>query len=697
MVSPGAIVAIDIGGTFTDLALLDEATGAVLTLKSPTTPDDPSRGAMTALRRGVSELGLEPRRVQRVIHATTLATNLVLESKGARVGYVTTHGFRDLLTIGKERRAGAERYDLSWVKPPPPVPPSRCVEVIERVGSRGEVLTELDDGSVQQALAALEAARVESIAVCLLHAYANPDHERRVRDLIRERMPAVYVALSSDVWPEFREYDRAMTTVLSAYVGPVMAKYVQRLEDRLSEFGAPGRLHVMQSSGGTMTAASAVAKPVATIESGPAAGVIAAAHLGRRLGYRDLISFDMGGTTTKASVVRDGMPSIRQDFYVGGKASAGTQAGAPGYPVKTPAVDLAEVGSGGGSIAWVDRGGVLQVGPQSAGAVPGPACYAKGGDLPTVTDADLVLGYLNPDNFVGGAMAIDPERSRRAIETSAAKPLGLGLVDAAQGIVDIANANMASAIRLVTVQRGIDPRHFTVVAFGGAGPVHAVEVARHFDIPAVVIPGHPGAASAVGLLISDVNLQASRTHLCGLDDADPSEINALFTELERQTRDELPMESSRAARLEMVREVDVRYQLQSHELSVRAPAGEITVESIRAIGRAFEELYEERYGLRQEAGVQFVAFRVRAVASSEASPLPEISPGDGSASPARVGSRLAHFRGRPVDTPVYARSVLRAGDICKGPALIEEPASTTVVPPGSSLEVDAYGNLLLSL
>ncbi|MCH7553296.1 MAG: hydantoinase/oxoprolinase family protein, partial [Chloroflexi bacterium] len=680
-------VAIDIGGTFTDLVMTDESGRTLHTLKVLTTPDDPSQGALNALASILASTGTEPQSVRRLIHATTLATNLILERKGAAVAYVTTEGFGDLLAIGKESRVGEQRYDLAYQKPLPPVSRAMTVEVRERMNHRGKVLTPLDEAEARRRLARLRKEDVEAVAICLLHSYANPEHERQVAGIVRECLPDAYVALSSEVWPEFREYDRAMTTVLSAHVGPLMARYTKRMEDGARRLGVSAPLQIMQSNGGVMSVSAAVSRPIASIESGPAAGVIAAAHLGRLLGHENVISFDMGGTTAKAGLIRQGQPQIRNDFYVGGGASAAGRGGGMGFLVKTPVIDLAEVGSGGGSIARVDQGGVIQVGPDSAGARPGPACYGLGGVEPTVTDAAVALGYLDPNNFLGGKMRIDAGQARRAIERSIAEPLGMTVEEAASGIMAIADATMAiadatmaSAIRLVTVQRGIDPREFHLVAFGGAGPAHIVHIAEEFGIPSVIVPPHPGLASSMGLLIGDVMRDVTRTQLMELGATDAQAVEAVFQELEEQAREQMGAASDAPSSVRLLREIDMRYRLQSHEIAVPLTGGAMEP---AVLGEAFERMYEERYGLRQQADVQLVNFRVRAVASSANSPFREVPPGDGDPTRASKGTRLVYFHrvGGSVDATVYTRADLLPKDRFAGPAIVEEAASTTVVPP----------------
>jgi N-methylhydantoinase A len=479
---------------------------------------------------------------------------------------------------------------------------------------------------------------------------------------------------------------------MSAYVGPTITSYVEALDADLRKLGFRGSFEIMQSSGGVMSAAAVARKPVYSVESGPAAGVIAAAHLGKLCNQPNIISFDMGGTTAKAGLIRHGKPSITHDFRVGSHLSSGIRAG--GYPIKIPVIDLAEVGAGGGSIAWVDAGGGLQVGPSSAGAAPGPACYGFGGEQPTVTDANLLLGYLDPGYFLGGRMRIYPDRSLTAI-APIAKRLGLDAVTAAKGIYEIANTHMGSAVRVVTIQRGVDPREFAVMAFGGAGPVHAVKVAEQFEIPNVVVPVSPGLASALGLLVSDMAEDYVATFLMDGREADVARIGQVFGELERNGRAALRAQAVDESNIVIQRLIDVRFKHQSHELSVAIPDGPISPATVSAAEEGFRRLYNELYGVLPNDPCQFVNFRVRATGIVSKPELNRVSPGDGNARRALKGTRKAYFAeaGGFADTSVYDRPALRPGDMLSGPAIVEEPDSTTVCPPGYAIRVDEYLNL----
>ena len=685
-------IGVDIGGTFTDVVLAESVTHRLFTAKTLTTPDRPGQAVISAMQDALAQAQATPADVQRVVHATTLATNLILERKGSRVAYVTTKGFGDLFVIGKERVVGADRYNVFLEKSPPLVSRRLTLEVAERVNRLGEVVVALDKREVVEGLTQLARERPQAVAICFFHSYVNPAHERAMAELVRECLPGVYVALSSEVWPEFREYERASTTVMSAYVGPTISNYVEALDAELRKMGLSGSFEIMQSNGGVMSAAAVARKPVYSVESGPAAGVIAAAHLGKMCDRSNIISFDMGGTTAKAGLIRHGKPSITHDFRVGSHLSSGFRAG--GYPIKIPVIDLAEVGAGGGSIAWVDAGGVLQVGPLSSGAAPGPACYGFGGEEPTVTDANLLLGYLDPAYFLGGRMRIYPERSQAAMALLA-KKLGMDTVEVAKGIYEIANTHMGSAIRVVTIQRGIDPREFAVMAFGGAGPVHAVKVAEQFEIPNVIVPVSPGLASAFGLLVSDMAEDYVATSIMDGHEADAARIEQLLGNLEHNGRAALRVQGVTESDILIQRLFDVRFKHQSHELSVPIPDGPISAATINAAEEGFRALYHELYGVLPNDPCQFVNFRVRATGIVRKPELSRGTPGDGKPSRALKGTRQAYFRESAgfIETRVYDRARLRPGDLLIGPSIVEEPDSTTVCPPGYVVRVDEYLNL----
>jgi N-methylhydantoinase A len=687
-------LAVDIGGTFTDATLVDEDTGLVSIAKVSSTPADPSLGFMAATERILVQSGVAPSEVRFVLHGTTVAANAIIEGNVAQGGFVTTDGFRDLLEIARQTRPTL--YDTRFEKTPPLVPRDRAFQVRERLGPAGEVLLPLDDVSVREAASGLRDAGVESVAVCLLHAYVNPAHEERVGEILAEELPGIPVSLSSDVAPEFREYLRASTTVINAAIRPVVGRYLANIERRLAETGIEADLLVMQSSGGVYGAAAAARKPVFMVESGPAAGVIASANLGSVLGHRDVLSFDMGGTTAKVGLIQDGAPSVTKDYSVGALASAGVGGQAlSGYPVRTPVIDLVEIGAGGGSIAWIDSGGLLRVGPRSAGADPGPVCYRRGGTEPTVTDANLVLGRLNPAYFLGGEIELDVDGARRVIEERCAAPLGLDVVAAAHGIVEIANAAMVNALHLISVQRGYDPRDFVLLGFGGAGPLHANAIARESEMPTLVIPVAPGIFSATGLVGSDLKRDSSITLLRRLDAVDAAELEGAFAQLEADGSAELAREGMSPERIAFARQIDMRYVGQSFELTISVD-GSFDEAQASALGERFHAEHERVYGFGAPGEpVEVVSLRLSTVGRIEKPPLRRLPPADGVPSPKEHRPVFFAEADGFVECPIHDRYALGAGANLTGPVVVEELDSTVVVHPGYGLEVDDVGNLVI--
>ena len=686
MTAERCFLGIDVGGTFTDVVLGDSA-GRVAFAKVTTTPDDPRDGVADGIARILHDHDVRPEQVARLVHGTTLSTNVILEQRGADVAFVTTRGFGDMARLGREFRQEDERFNLFFRPPPPPVPRHRTFEVRERIDATGRVLASPSDADLGAVAREVAGTGVSSVAICLLNAYVNPVHERRVADACRGALgEGAFVVTSSEVWPELREYERAMTTIMCATVGPVMAGYLAGLGRRLSDMGLRCPIEIMDSSGGVMSAARAARRPIYTVESGGAAGVIAAGFIGHLTGDTDVLSFDMGGTTAKTAVVRGGQPSITHDFRVGGRSSAGEHRG-DGYPVKIPVVDVAEVGAGGGSVAWVDAGGGLHVGPRSSGAVPGPACYGRGGREPAVTDANLVLGYLHAGDLSGG-VRLSPELASAAIERGVAAPLGLDVVSAARAVHDVANAAMAAAIRVVTVQRGVDPRGFALVAFGGAGPMHAAELASTFGIRRVVVPRAAGVASALGLITADLVVDRVRTWIAPLAGCDAEELVARYDELEGEAGAELP---ASGGELLFTRSADVRYRGQAHQLTVPVPSGPLTVAAIEA---AFAEEYRRTYAIDASGPTELVNLRVRALRKvDKLVPVPVAAEGP---APVPRTRRPVCFAGAAfTETAVYAWDDLAPGTTLAGPLVIEGGDTSVVVPPGSAIEVDPWSNLAL--
>jgi N-methylhydantoinase A len=608
-----------------------------------------------------------------------------------------TRGFRDILEIGRQIRS--RLYDVHLQKPMPLVPRRFSLEVSERLDHEGRVLTPLDVEEVRRASRRLRDEGVEAVVVCLLHSYLNPAHERAVAAVLREEMPGAYLSVSSDVCPEFREYLRASTAAVNAGVMPIVSRYVDALESRLHALGAAAPFYVMQSNGGVMTSASAKARPVYMVESGPAAGVIAAGGIAAPYGHRNVMSFDMGGTTAKVGLIQDGQLRLSTEIEVGAQSVTPLGEGrGGGYPIRTPVIDLVEVGAGGGSEAWIDAGGALRVGPRSAGARPGPACYGRGGDTPTITDANLVLRRLNPAFFLGGEMTLDVEAARRAIADRVAAPLALDPVAAAAGIVEIANAHMIGAMRLVSVQRGYDPRDFVLVAFGGAGPLHANALARELGIPTVLVPPNPGIASAVGMLMTDLRHEFVTTRRMRLDTLTPAALEALFADFvaegeARLDRDGVPVSDRR-----MLRSVDLRYHGQSFELSITVPPGTLTAADVARLRAEFDAAHERAYGYAApEDTVELVNVRLAAIGMT---PRPRPAPlREGSRHPdgALNGTREVWFAeiGGWRKTSVFDRAKLLGGNVITGPAIVEGHDASTLVHPGWEATVDQHANLVV--
>ncbi|MBI3976964.1 MAG: hydantoinase/oxoprolinase family protein [Chloroflexi bacterium] len=689
---------VDIGGTFTDAMLIDEATGDIRIGKVSSTPRDPSVGFLEATERMLRQASLSPEEITYVVHGTTVATNAIIEGKGARAAMIFTAGFGDLMEI--QRQIRPLLYDAQFEKPKPLIPRNLCLEVRERVNARGEVQVPLHEEDIYKAIAVMRKYGVISVAVCFLHSYLYPAHEQRVGDILRQEYPEASISLSCVVCPEFREYFRASTTAINALVRPVVGRYLDSIEHRLRDRGLTAELLVMQSSGGVLTFETATEKPVYMVESGPAAGVIAATYLGSALGYRDVLSLDMGGTTAKAGMVQNGQPRVTKEYEVGNIAHTGGvgQARFGGYPIRTPVIDLVEIGAGGGSIAWVDPGGILRVGPQSAGADPGPVCYNRGGTEPTVTDANLALGRLNPRYFLGGEIELDVEAARRAIEERCAKPLGLDVTTAAHGIIEIANAAMTNALRIVSIQRGYDPREFVLVAFGGAGPAHANRLAEEMFVPVTVIPMSPGITSAMGLLVTDLKHDYSITRIVRTDRLDLAEINGIYRKQEQEGAAMLARERVPADEMEFVRQVDMRYVGQSYELTVPVPGGELTRAHINQIVERFHVEHDRAYGrAAPEEPTEFVNLRLTAVGSIAKPRLRELSPNGAQPADALKEHRKVYFAEAAgyVSCPIYDRYHLARGARLAGPAIVEEMDSTTVIHPGFFAEVDRFGNLLL--
>ncbi len=688
------------GGTFTDIVLMDER-GELTIKKVLSTPSDYSEAILHGLDSLMRDKKLGGHQIEAVIHGTTVATNAILTYTGAKTGLITTKGFRDVLEFARIRRP--RLYDMEWEKPPPLVPRNLRMEVDERMTSTGEVLTPLDMGSVAEAVRSLLEGKVESIAVCLINSYQNADHEEQIFRYLSKEAPNLFVNLSSVILPEIKEFERTSTTVVNAYIQPVVKCYLERLVQRLKSTGIACPLLLMQSNGGVLTAAGAIERPVHIIESGPAAGVMGTLFMARHIGMKDLISFDMGGTTAKACIIEKGQVTKATEYEVGAGLNMGHRLlRGGGYLVRVPILDIAEVGAGGGSIAWIADGGILKVGPQSAGASPGPACYNRGGIDPAVTDANIVLGYLNPDYLAGGTFPLSKNAACRALQERIATPLGLDLVEAAYGIHRISNAAMVRAVRAVSVERGRDPRKFTLSAFGGSGPVHAAHLAEEMEMVQVVVPPAPGLFSSFGLLFSDLEHYYVHTFWKKFTDVTADDVNQVWARMARNAYQELNREGYSRKRAQLHAIADIRYVGQNSDLSIALSDGSLRLDSLAALREAFEQEHEITYGYRSPGGpVQFVNLRL--VARGLREKLHGFQGITLSQNHSLLASAGAHQR--PVyfgpalgwvETPVVARGQLDAV-FQEGPAIIEEYDSTTVVPPRCKVKKDEWDNIIMEI
>jgi N-methylhydantoinase A len=674
-------VAIDTGGTFTDIVAIEDGSGATVATKTPSTPGDPSAGFMAGVRKVAALGGFGLGDISTVVHGTTTATNAVLQGRFGRLGLVVTRGFRHVLEIARQSVPDGYGNSYFWVKPERIVSLERVVEVGGRLDHHGTELAALDDGDVAKAAATFRRWGVDCIGVCLLHSYANAEHERRVGEQLRALLPEAFVSLSCEVLPEYREYERAMTTIIDALVKPYTRDYLVEAERRLEGGAGHTPFLIMQSNGGVVTARRAAERPVTTLLSGPAAGVLAAVHIGERAGYRNILTFDAGGTSTDVSLVEDLRPQFTTESRIGR------------FPVKTPMVDIVAVGAGGGSIAWIGPQEMLKVGPRSAGADPGPICYGRGGTEPTVTDANLVLGRI-PAHLLGGEVTLDVDAARAGV-AGVAEPLALSVEEAAAGIIEIAVWNQTHGIRQVSVERGRDPSDYCLLAFGGSGGMVAAEVAELLGIGTVLVPERPGNASAFGLQVSDVKRDYVRTLVRSESQADPAEIEAVWAELERRGQDDLRAEGVADSDVALQRGVDARYVGEGHEVQVLVDRGPVDVEGLRALCERFHEVHDRTFGYayRGEQEVEIVNLRVEAVGRVN---RPPVVAGDVEAREAATPSvRSVWFKGDFVGCPIHAREALAPGTSFTGPAVVEEFGSTTVVRPGWRASVDPHRNLVL--
>ena len=687
-------IGVDIGGTFTDLLLIDDRSGRTVVGKVLTTPDDPSLGVEQVLVQTLERAGVDAGRIRHLVHGTTLVTNAIIERKGARTALLATQGFRDSVEIGREHRY--ELYDLFLELPRPLTARHLRFDVSERTLATGERVEEVDEAMVETLAAELAERGIEAIAISFLHSFTNPANERAARRAVHRAAPRLRVSISSEVAPEIREYERTSTTIANVYVQPLAEQYLHDLQGRLADLGFGGSFFVMLSSGGIATVETATRFPIRLLESGPAAGALAAAMLGAEVEVDDLLSFDMGGTTAKLCVISEGRPEVTYDFEVDRRYRFRKGSG---LPVKTPVIEMIEIGAGGGSIARINPLGLLKIGPESAGSDPGPVCYGLGGERPTVTDADLMLGYLDPDYFLGGRMRLDVEGARNAIESQIAGPLGLSVTEAAWGIHQLVNENMANAARVHVVERGKNPQALPVIAFGGAGPVHGYRVAELTGCPGLVLPPSAGVTSALGFLVAPLAFDFVQSHYAHLDDLDWDYLNGMFSDLERQGTELLIASGAASDEITHTRSVDIRYIGQGHEVRVPVSGGALHAGHRQALHQAFDRVYRSLYGRSgPDVGLEALTWRVISTG-----PVPALTrrsgAGGGGIRKALKGSRPAYFPEHAgfSDTPVYDRYLLMEGDRIKGPAIIEERESTAVVGPGGDVGVDSRLNLVVSL
>ena len=676
-------VGVDSGGTFTDLCLFEESSGTMQVWKVASTPDDPSRGIAGGVEEGMARVGATPGDIGYFGHGTTVGTNALIQHRGVRTGLITTDGFRDLLEIGRQKRP--DLYDLQAEKAPVLVARDLRLEVPERVRHDGTVETALDETAFREAVRALKAAGCEAVAVCFLYGFVRPDHEDTARRILDEEFPEAFACTGHEVAPEFREYERLSTAVVNAYLGPVMRGYIQRLAAQLAALGLAVTPNLTQSNGGVIGFEQAARLPVRTILSGPSTGVVAAQAVGKLARLPDLITFDMGGTSTDVALLQDGACRLASEAVV------------HGYPIKAPMLDIHTIGAGGGSIAYVDSGGLLKVGPRSAGAHPGPVCYDRGNTEPAVTDANVVLQTLNPTHLLGGRMAVRQGLARAAIGRLADQ-LGMGVMETAQGIVSVVTANMARAIRVVSVQRGHDPRDYTLCAFGGAGPLHAARLARELEISRILVPRNPGILCAMGLLLTDLRTDFATTRLTLLSGGARQAIEDAFAGLSAQAAQWQDAEGIPAGDRLASRTVDMRYAGQNYELPIAVPGGPVTAATIDHLAAAFAEAHRRMYGFVAEGeAVQLVTFRIEATGAVRKAAFTRHEEQGPDASAAIIGTRDVWLpeAGGFVPCPVYDRDRLQAGNRIAGPAIVEQMDTTSVILPGMTGWVEQHLNLIL--
>ena len=678
------IAAVDIGGTFSDLVCLDTKKGEMTNVKVPSTPPTFIEGVMDALKK----TGIDPKQLIVFKHGSTIATNAIIQRRGARTGLVTTRGFRDILEAARCDRP--DLFALSWDPNPPLVLRRNRLVVTEKMDYEGKPLVPLNEADVRAVARAFAKRGIEAVAVCFINSFMNPSHEQAAKKILIQELPGAFVTCSGEILPEMREFERMSTTTVNAYVGPILDRYLDGLTAAMREWGYPGDILIIHSGGGVVNCDAARVLPARTCQSGPAGGVIGGALIGKLAGFPNVITFDIGGTSTDLALVYEGRPLT----HIGWKVEFR-------IPIRFPTIDVISIGAGGGSVAWIDKGGTLKNGPRSAGARPGPACYDVGGSEPTNTDANLVLGRLNPETFLGGQMRIEPALARKAIKEHVADSYGMSVEEAAEGIIQVANANMVNGTRLISVERGYDPREFAIVAFGGGGPLHAVDVARQLNIPRVVVPQYPGLASAFGQLQVEMRHDYMRPILAREREVDVDKVNRLYGEMEDQARAAMAAEGIPAPKVRLTRTMDVKYFPQSTSLSIPIKPGRLNGADVKKIVQAFLARHQHEFGYTippEYVQVELVNARLTATGPTPTGRLRRY-PQKGTAKAALKGTRPVYFKetGGFVKTAIYDRDRLKNGARLPGPAIVEQADSTTVLPPGVTATVDPYLNLIVDL
>lgn len=678
----GYMIGVDVGGTFTDFSVFNLETGELFHYKDSSTPGDPSRAIVKGVKDVLEIKKAQARDVVYLAHGTTVGTNALIEKKGARVGLITTEGFKDLMEIGNQKRPSL--YDLQAQKPVPLIPSGCNIGVRERIRYDGSVYTPLDEENVRQAVRQLKQYGVQAIAVCTLFSFINPAHENRIKEIIAEEYPEVYTTISSELAPEFREYSRMSTTVLNSYLGPVMKKYVNNFQTSVREMGIQAEPYITQSNGSIISIKETIDCPIKCAVSGPSAGVVAASFIGRQCNADKIITFDMGGTSADISLIENFTPQVSNEREV------------EGYPARIPMINIITIGAGGGSIAQIDEGGALKVGPKSAGAVPGPACYGRGGTQPVVTDANIVLGKLNQKRILGGRMEVYLDLAHEALDRCICEKSGLSRAQAANGIITVVNSNMVRAVRSVSVEKGYDVREFSLMAFGGAGPLHACEVAKELGIRQVIFPPHPGTLCSLGLLLADTKFDMSRTLILEGKVENLPKFNEQFADMIHQGSEALDREGVTKERRCFEFAVDMRYQRQNFEISIPVPTGEMTEQDLRRAIADFHAEHKRSYGYcNEQAPVQFVSYRASAIGIIDKPEMTEQPLCPAAPAPVPLETRSVLFQGeseyRP--TPVYRRESFIPGQSIAGPCICEQMDTTLVVPESWIIHVDGYGNL----